>query len=187
MCLRITGIPSRKNESAKDARNSVKSITEESGCDIPDIALDGAHRFGKYDPSGKNVRPVIVRFTTFRHRPMFYQARKNLSKNGVHHYFRKLEVKSKKFVKYVYVDGNCLFKVKFENNKESFFSSISELLDLTDEKIILASSDMELKELMWVKICKARSCLYRCFFFRLLFVGHQYIIEKSGLVKLLSV
>ena len=26
--------------------------------DIPDIAFDRAHRIGKYDPSGKNVRPV---------------------------------------------------------------------------------------------------------------------------------
>ena len=65
--MRITGIPSQKNESAEDVRNSVKSNIEESGCDIPDIALDRAHRIVKNDPSGKNVRPVIVRFTTFRH------------------------------------------------------------------------------------------------------------------------
>ena len=84
LCVRITGIPSQKNESAEDVRNSVKSVIEESGCDILDIALDHAHRIGKYDPSRKNVRPVIVRFTTFRHRTMFHRARKNLSKNGVH-------------------------------------------------------------------------------------------------------
>ena len=79
----------------------MKSVIEESGCDIPDIALDSAHRIGKYDPSGKNVRRVIVRFTTFRHRTMFYPARKNLSKNGVYldltkerftYYIRKLEM-----------------------------------------------------------------------------------------------
>ena len=58
--MRITGIPSQKNESAEDVRNSVKSFIEESGCDIPDIALDCAHRIGKYEPSEKNVRPVIV-------------------------------------------------------------------------------------------------------------------------------
>ena len=34
-CVRITGIPSQKNEFAEDVTNSVKSITEESGCDIP--------------------------------------------------------------------------------------------------------------------------------------------------------
>ena len=42
-------------------------------------------------------------------------------------------VKSKKCVKHVYDDENCLLKVKFENNKESIFSSISEFLDLTDQ------------------------------------------------------
>ena len=73
------------------------------------MALERIHRFGKTDPSGKNVRPVIVRFTTFRHRTMFYRARKNLSKNGVHLDLTKERstlyqtardlVKSKKFVK----------------------------------------------------------------------------------------
>ena len=41
-------------------------------------------RIGKNDPSGKNVRLITVRITTFRHRTVFYRARKNLSKNGVH-------------------------------------------------------------------------------------------------------
>ena len=43
-------------------------------------------------------------------------------------------VKSKKCFKHVYDDENCRLKVKFENNKESIFSSISELLDLTDQE-----------------------------------------------------
>ena len=85
----------------KMSLQKMKSVIEESGCDIPDTALDSAHRIGKYDPSGKNVRRVIVRFTTFRHRTMFYRARKNLSKNGVYldltkerftYYIRKLEM-----------------------------------------------------------------------------------------------
>ena len=144
MCVRITAIPSQKNVSAEDVRNSMKSIIEESGCDIPDLALDRTHRIGKNDPSGKNVRPVIARFTTFRHRTMFYRARKKRSKNGVHldltkERFRLYQkardlVKSKESVKYVYVDVNCQLKVKFENNKESFISSINELLDLADQE-----------------------------------------------------
>ena len=72
MCVRITGIPSEKNESAEDIRNSVQSAIAESGCDIPDILLDRTHRIGKNDPSGKNVRPVIARFTAFRYGTMFF-------------------------------------------------------------------------------------------------------------------
>ena len=169
--VRISGIPSQKNESAEDVRNSVKSVIEESRCDIPDIAQDCGHRIGKYDPSGKNVRPFIVRFTTFRYRALFYRARKNLSKNGVHLDLTKQRftlyqktrdlVKSKTFIKYVYVDVNRGFKVKFENNKESFFSSISELLDLTDEQNNLGVLGQ-----------RAEGNNVRCFFCRLLFVGH---------------
>ena len=40
-------------ESAEDVRNSVKSIIVESGCYIPDIALDCAHRISKNDLSEK--------------------------------------------------------------------------------------------------------------------------------------
>ena len=62
---------------------------------------------------------------------MFGRTRKHLPKNGVHldlikerfTLYQKARdlVKSKKFVKYVNVDVNCRLKVKFENNKESFF------------------------------------------------------------------
>ena len=78
---------------------------------------------------------------------MFYRARKNLSKNRVHldltnetfTLYQKAKdlVRQKKFVQVVqdvYVDVNCRLKVKFENNKESFFSSVSELLDLNDQE-----------------------------------------------------
>ena len=53
LCMRIIDIPSQKNESAEDVRNSVKSIIDESGCDTPDIVFDRIHRIGKNDPSGK--------------------------------------------------------------------------------------------------------------------------------------
>ena len=56
LCMRITSIPSQENGSAKGVRNLVKSVIEESGCDIPDIALDRAHRIGKNDPSGKKCK-----------------------------------------------------------------------------------------------------------------------------------
>ena len=68
--MRITDIPSQKNESAEDIRNLIKSIIAES--DIPDIAMDRAHRIGKNDPSRKIVRLTIVILTTFGHRAMFF-------------------------------------------------------------------------------------------------------------------
>ena len=70
--MRITDIPPQKNESAEDIRNLVKSIRAESGCDIPDIAMDRAHRIGKNDPSRKIVWLTFVILTTFGHRAMFF-------------------------------------------------------------------------------------------------------------------
>ena len=60
LCVRITTILSKKNESSEDVRNSVKFVIEEPVCDIPDIALDHADRIGKNDPSEKNIKPFIV-------------------------------------------------------------------------------------------------------------------------------
>ena len=62
----------------------VKSLIKKTSCDITDIVIDRAHRTGKgYNVKKTNVRckGVIVRFTTFRHRTMFYRSRANLKNN----------------------------------------------------------------------------------------------------------
>ena len=84
LCVRITCIPSHENKAGEVVMNPVKSIIEESGCNITHIVLNRAHRIDKNDPLGKNVRSVIARFPVFRHKAVFYRARKNLFKNGVH-------------------------------------------------------------------------------------------------------
>ena len=43
--------------------------------DIPGSCIDRAHRIGKKTPG--RVRPIIVRFTTWRHRTMVYRKRKD--------------------------------------------------------------------------------------------------------------
>ena len=75
---------------------------------------------------------------------MFCRARKDLSINRVqldltkdrYTLFQKAIdlTKSKKCIICVHTDVNCRLKVKFEKNRESFFSSIRELLDLTNEE-----------------------------------------------------
>ena len=52
-----------ENETTEDVRNSVNSIIEESGCDIPVIASEIAHRVGKPPPPPPPPPPPIVRFT----------------------------------------------------------------------------------------------------------------------------
>lgn len=72
----------------------------------------------------KTVRPVIVRLTTFKNRPMFYRDRKGLFKNRMHLNLNKEGfalywkvrdlVKSKKSVNYVYVDVSYQLNIKSE-------------------------------------------------------------------------
>ena len=53
------------------------SVIKETSCDITEVAIDRTRRIGK----GYNDKKSIVRFTTFRHRTMFYRGRTNLKNN----------------------------------------------------------------------------------------------------------
>ena len=46
-CLKMEGISSVENESSNDVLDKVKSLITESGCKIPDVVTDRAHRVGK--------------------------------------------------------------------------------------------------------------------------------------------
>ena len=80
--LRINNIPlpDDENETAEDVMVKVKSLITERGVDIPDTFLDRAHRVGKkitFD-DGSVKHQVIVKFTTWHHRTLFYKNRKKL-------------------------------------------------------------------------------------------------------------
>ena len=64
------------NESSDKVQDEIKCLFSETSINIPDVCFDCAHHVSKTDDT------VIVRFTTFRHRTMFYRKRKEL-KNGV--------------------------------------------------------------------------------------------------------
>ena len=51
---------------------------------MPDVVIDRAHRIDKAytdKTSGLKCKSIIVRFTTFCHRTMFYHSSKNLKRN----------------------------------------------------------------------------------------------------------
>ena len=84
LCIRIDGVPMAENETSNDVLQNVKSFIEESSSEILDVAIDRAHRIGKAytdKTSGRKCKNTIVRFTTFRHRTMFYHSRKYLKRN----------------------------------------------------------------------------------------------------------
>ena len=80
LCLRINGIDlpsSGENESSDECLQKVHEVFDEIGVDVPDTVIDRAHRIGKMAIiKGKQVKQMIVRFTTWRHKSMVYKARK---------------------------------------------------------------------------------------------------------------
>ena len=125
----------------------VKSLFTESGCEIPDVVIGRAHRIGKgYKDKTRNVscKSIIVRFSTFRHRILFYQNRNKLHNAKVRLDLTKKRykifanaikfVKEYKKVEYVMVDINCRLKVFFRNGCSSFFGNISDLKNLILEE-----------------------------------------------------
>ena len=109
----------------------------ETSISIPDACIDRAHRVSRTDDT------VIISFTTFRHRTIFYRERKEL-KNGMKVYvdLKKtrldLLIKARKYlnslsnVGFVYVDINCRLKIHFSNNNKSFFDLMDDLISKTE-------------------------------------------------------
>ena len=95
--------------------------------------------------SGVKCKSIIVRFTTFRHRTMFYHSRKNLKRNVK----VKLDLTKKRYsiftetmqlvkdnqtVKSVMIDSNCRLKVVFKDGNSLFFSDCDNLRDILNKK-----------------------------------------------------
>ena len=80
LCLRIDNVAVLERESSEEVLKSVKSLIEKSGEVIPDSTLDRAHRIGPvYTNKEKGkCQSIIVRFSTFRHRTLFYRARRKI-------------------------------------------------------------------------------------------------------------
>ena len=151
LCLRIEGVPTKTNELSDDVLYSIKSLFKEGKVNIPESVIDRAHRTGsRYLEafSNKYCKSIIIRFTTFCHRTMFYgvktklkrgvktkldltKSRYDLSKRANDH------VKEVPSIKFCYADINCRLKVKFndENQKDIFFSHFDDLRDIVDMEI----------------------------------------------------
>ena len=151
LCLRIDGVPTVKNGSSDDVLEFTKSLFKEAKVAVPDNVLDRAHIIGSSymdRVTNKKWKSIIVRFTTFRHRTLFYRARKNL-KSG---FKVKLDLTKSRFnllkkannhvkeipaISFCYADVNCRLRVKFHDAKQDdiFFSTFDELCDIVDSEI----------------------------------------------------
>ena len=150
LCIRIEGVEVKSKETSDDVLQLVKKLFETAEVNVPDAVIDRAHRIGpvyKNRDTNKLSKSIIVRFTTFRHRTMFYRARSKLKGIKVRLDLTKSRydllnkanehVRDIPTIKFCYVDVNCRLKVRFasENQQDEFFSSMEELRDIADLEI----------------------------------------------------
>ena len=141
-CLRITNIPCEEKETSEEVLKKVKKlIKEEAEVGIPEETIDRSHRAG---PKKNKKQAIIVKFSTFRHRTLFYRARKEL-KNGIKLH---IDVTKKRFnllhdaqsfiqgrenVKYIYADINYNLKIRFSQNGKKIFPLMGEMESMFPE------------------------------------------------------
>ena len=148
LCVRTDDFPTVDNETSDKVLVKVKTLIIETSCDIPDVVIDRAHRIGKvYNDKKTNVpcKTIIVGFTTFRHRTIFYLSRANLKNNvklkldltkNRYRIFTKANktVKSYGNVNYVMININCPLKVLFKDGSSKFFTDIMSLNEILEKE-----------------------------------------------------
>ena len=146
LCLRINGIEMSDDESGEDCLDKVKKVFEDIKAEVPDVAIDRAHRIGKIkrDNNGKPQRQMIVRFTSWRFRTRVYRARKATKKYKIYLDLTKSRLNlintandllgdngSNKC--FAFADVNCRPCLKLEDGFR-FFSNEGELKQILDVK-----------------------------------------------------
>ena len=87
LCLKIKGIPRKEKRRSDEELDEVRKLLEEVEVTIPDAVLGRAHCVSKNNPD------IIVRFTTFCNRTLFYRECKTLKDKSVHLDLTKSQLK----------------------------------------------------------------------------------------------
>ena len=147
--IRIHGVDRKPGETAEDCLQIVNNIITNQELDIPDVVIDCAHRVGIARQG--NPPAIIVKFTTWRHRTLFYRARKKITKEFGYKVFLDItkrnivmmdalrdEIKNNDIntVDFIFCDVNCQPTIKFKSDEYSRFDTYDEgrsILGLVNE------------------------------------------------------
>ena len=149
LCIRVEGVPT-DNETSEEVLKKVQSLINEEECDIPDAAIDRTHHIGNgYEDRKTNTlcKSITIRFTTFRHRTMFYRNRNKFKNNAkvkldlrrksYMTFTRALEsVKKVNIVNYVMVGVICRLKAVFKSGRSKLFSNDDSLNEAIEQERI---------------------------------------------------
>ena len=145
-CLRINNIPmvaEGEKESEDDCMVKVLAVIDSLDVEIPATVIDRAHRVGRRRQSKKwgENHPMIVKFTTWRHRTAVYRARKQNKDVSIHLALTKKrlkilqkvqdEVKAYQNAEFCFADVNCNLCIKFRD-KFRYFTTEQEANDLLE-------------------------------------------------------
>ena len=138
LCLRILDVDGDDSETSDDVFNKCTELFNKLELDIPGACIDRAHRIGKKTPG--RVRPIIVRFTTWRHRTMVYRKRKDCvncritldpTKTRMEILKEAIDLaRESDHISYAFADINCSLCVKLTNGSFKFFNTIDDLNNL---------------------------------------------------------
>ena len=141
LCLRIYGIKCEDNESAEVCLQKCVKVFEELGVSIPNVCIDRAHRVGKaIFKDGLKKQPMIVKFTTWRHRTEVFRARKKLKDYTIYLDLTRerlsLLKEARKYIEgnssceYAFADVNCRLSLRFKDGSLKYFSDLEALKSL---------------------------------------------------------
>ena len=147
--LRLTGVPRKRDETSDDCLNIVKKIiTKIPGLNIPDAVLDRAHRIGA--SSGNRPPSIIFKFTTWRHRTMFYRKREEIynefkwkvtlditreNMQIIGEVRQHIEANMSDQIKYVFCDVNCQPTIRTSDDRFLRFSTPDEAFSLLEKEL----------------------------------------------------
>ena len=146
--LRLHGVPRKKGETAEDCLDTVRHIISELKLDIPDAVLDRAHRIGT--AKGSHPPIIIFKFTTWRHRTLFYRSREaifskfkwkttlDITRENIVLMDRvRGELKAREIdtIKYVFCDVNCQPTMRTVTDTFIRFNSVDQALDSIEKHL----------------------------------------------------
>ena len=138
LSLRILDVNGDYSEASDDVFDKCTKLFNKLELDIPGACIERVHRIGKKTPG--RVRPIIVRFTTWRHRTMVYRKRKDcincritldLTKTRVDILKEAIDLAGESdHISYVFADINCSLCVKLTNGSFKFLNTSDDLNNL---------------------------------------------------------
>ena len=138
LCLRILVVNGNDFETSDDMVRKCKELFNKLELDVPEACIDMTHRIGKKTPV--RVRPIIVRFTTWRHPAMVYRKRKDcvncritldLTKTPMGILKEATDLaRESHHISHAFPDINFSLCVKLTNGSFKFFNTIDDLNNL---------------------------------------------------------